>query len=370
MPPGSRRPSVAASRPSCLPCRHVAAFRTKEPTRRPCSPRPIGPQTESRHSRTACRPRRLRRQSDLHCLLVVLRPQVATVARASGSAALLPFRVPAGPSAVVVMPPIVRATRNPLHPPLPAASCGRGPRLRRSPRPQNAVPYSDNSHTQQQPTNTPIPQDCLILRMHSGSISKVCASRTFVLNYPLGALWSPQGDRPAGFAAARGSRAGERLQNKAGEVSPDPSYCARESCRRRIPPQSVCASSNRVRRVHSVSVRAAGVPSPAVRFASIGRAVCAGLTRRWGRPGILLCNVPETPRNSSQVPSDAVLSAYSWHLSRRATPCLSALLPLRPACRKARATAVRGTVGSRCSSLDRTQREARLVAQRPATTYV
>jgi len=34
------------------------------------------------------------------------------------------------------------------------------------------------------------------------------------------------------FAAARGSRAGERLQKKAGEVSPDPSYCARDFSRR------------------------------------------------------------------------------------------------------------------------------------------
>jgi len=33
MPPGSRRPLVAASHPSCLPCRHVAAFKTDEPAR-------------------------------------------------------------------------------------------------------------------------------------------------------------------------------------------------------------------------------------------------------------------------------------------------------------------------------------------------
>ena len=140
MPPGSPPPSSPrTSRPSCLPCRHVAAFRTM-PTRHPRYPRPVGPQKESRHSRTACRPRRLRWQSDLHCLRAVLRPQVAIVVRSNGIAAPSPIRRPAGPSAVVAMPPIVRATRAP--PPAAPRSILRSRlRLRRSPRPQNAVPY-------------------------------------------------------------------------------------------------------------------------------------------------------------------------------------------------------------------------------------
>jgi hypothetical protein len=67
-------------------------------------------------------------------------------------------------------------------------------------------------------------------------------------------------------------------------LQPHTPLFAREACRRRNPPQSFCPSSTaRAMCNASVSHKAAGVQSPAVSFASIGRVVCAGLTRRWGR---------------------------------------------------------------------------------------
>ena len=79
---------------------------------------------------------------------------------------------------------------------------------------------------------------CLTLRIHSrSSSSKVCATRTSFIVPP----WtlSPPRGRVRRFCSGAAARAGERLQNKAKEVSPDPSYSAREACRRRNPPQAL-----------------------------------------------------------------------------------------------------------------------------------
>ena len=71
MPPGSPRPVPSrTSRPSWLPCRHVAAFRTSAHPPPLSRPRPIGPQKESPQSKAGCRPRKLRVHPSFHCELV------------------------------------------------------------------------------------------------------------------------------------------------------------------------------------------------------------------------------------------------------------------------------------------------------------
>jgi len=69
------------------------------------------------------------------------------------------------------------------------------------------------------------PETCLILRIHSEPNRTVC-SRTSICNHPW-RLWPLKGP-PRCFSSARGSRAEERLEKKAGEVSPDPTYSARD----------------------------------------------------------------------------------------------------------------------------------------------
>ena len=118
------------------------------------------------------------------CPLLVWRPHAVCVDRAAGLVSLSPFHVPAVP---------LRRSRHPA-----ALWCGR----------------------------------CLALRIHSGSSSsKVCATRTSS-TAPLDL--SPPGGGSVGFAAARGSRAGERLQNKAGGYPRTPFQRARSL----PPPQS------------------------------------------------------------------------------------------------------------------------------------
>ena len=162
--------------------------------------------------------------------------------------------------------------------------------------------------------------------LHSGSTSKVCASRTFVLNSPLLGLMVPPGGPPRWFCCGAAARAGERLQNKAGEVSPDPSYSAREACRRRNPPQTSSPCSSVIAHVQTVTLRAAGVQSPAVCSASVGRARGTGLLCAGVVPVILPCNLPGTPWYFF----DHSLASAS-HFSRRAAPCQSALVSLRQA---------------------------------------
>jgi len=77
---------------------------------------------------------------------------------------------------------------------------------------------------------------------------------------PLGLMVPPRGP-PRSFCCGAAARAGERLQNKAGEVSPDPSYSAREACRRRHPPQASLPMSGRSS-VCPPSLKAAGVQEP------------------------------------------------------------------------------------------------------------
>ena len=180
---------------------------------------------------------------------------------------------------------------------------------------------------------------------------------------------------PRRFCCGAAARAGERLQNKAGEVSPDPSYCAREACRRRNPPQTCSASPKRCsgcKRSPSGGRR----PEPRCLLRSHRTRTPHGFALRWGRPGHLAAR---RARDSVEIVSGSLRRRHQYlhvHLSRRATLCQSALLslrqavkavgsyaqglsclaesrqggnrhPLLPARRKARATAVRGSVGSR-----------------------
>jgi len=70
-----------------------------------------------------------------------------------------------------------------LLPPLPAAFCARVQRLCRSPRPQNAVPYSSVNLTI--PINQdPSPPDCLILRSTSDQSKRCALTRTLVSCHP------------------------------------------------------------------------------------------------------------------------------------------------------------------------------------------
>ena len=113
---GSRHPTVAASRTSCLPCRHVAAFQTKSPPASLNSP--------------ACRPPCGRpavrilllvltgsgKQSDCHCGRSVNRPQFGCVNRAAGSRPCHPSanplsRLPQPDSRRLSEPPTIPSTR-------------------------------------------------------------------------------------------------------------------------------------------------------------------------------------------------------------------------------------------------------------------
>ena len=108
-------------------------------------------------------------------------------------------------------------------------------RLRHDPRPQNAVPHSDKRHTQRSPSTRRLLDPAYALRIYQQGVR--FAHVRFELP-PLGLMVPPRGP-PRSFCCGAGARGGERLQNKAGEVSPDPSYCAREACRRRIRPHTL-----------------------------------------------------------------------------------------------------------------------------------
>ena len=93
-----------------------------------------------------------------HCAVLVQRPHAVCVNRAAGIVALLPFHAPAVPFAAAIIPPHCPSLPAPLLPPLPAAFCGRVPRLRRSPRPQNAVPYSTTTNQSTIKPRPPYPE--------------------------------------------------------------------------------------------------------------------------------------------------------------------------------------------------------------------
>jgi len=151
MPPGSRRPSVAASRPSCCALHSLRQRRVRRVSMSPLSrPRARPPPLCS----PACRPPE--RKAGTQELLAVLAgcggSQIFTACLLScgrkspssfGPTGSRPCCPSADPQARPPLSPCRRLTEPPapLHPPLPAAFCGRVPRLRRDPRPQNAVPY-------------------------------------------------------------------------------------------------------------------------------------------------------------------------------------------------------------------------------------
>lgn len=75
-----------------------------------------------------------------------------------------------------------------------------------------------------------------------------------------------------------------RVPAKGRMGTPHTPFFAREACRRRIPSQSTSVDPWRLFRMQTVSQGGRRSRCPAVRFASTGRAGCAGLLRRWGRP--------------------------------------------------------------------------------------
>ena len=170
------------------------------------SGQPAAPQAVPRRQTPACRPPKGRhaarsRMSVLascgshpacRCVRLVWRPQAVCVDRATGLVALLPFHVPAVPFAAAVIPPHCSV----------AAAC-----------------------------------PCVFT---PGQAAQRCALRAPRSTAPLGPF-APQGAGPLRFAAARRRARGSACKTRRGKFPPDPSYCAREACRRRNPPQSVIA---------------------------------------------------------------------------------------------------------------------------------
>ena len=93
----------------------------------------------------------------------------------------------------------------------------------------------------------------------------------------------------------------------------------RQSCRRN-PPQTSLPSSNRFSTQSRRFSRRQASGSPAVRFASSGRAVCAGLTRRWGRADLAVKRRPGTSRKHSLY---ALYFVHRPGLARHALPSIT-----------------------------------------------
>jgi len=146
----------------------------------------------------------------------------------------------------------------------------------------------------------PVPTACLILRVHFGSIRKVCASRTFVLNSPLWGLWSPQGDRPVRFVAARRRARGSACKTRPGK-SPRTPLIARAK------PAAAAIRRKRHRRgqspslMQTVTLRAAGVQNPAVPLRVRRPRGLRKLARRWGRPSPRASRSLAPPWNPSPI---------------------------------------------------------------------
>jgi hypothetical protein len=142
-------------------------------------------------------------------------------------------------------------------------------------------------------------------------------------------LWPPEaGGRPVALAAARGSRAGERLPKKAGEVSPDPSFSARDL----QPPHS-----RRYRHPRSPTVipHANRVPekSPAGRCCAVGRAGCTGLPALGSS---LQCRVAAQSglRGNALLPACLIQRVRAKKLGLFSGRPQNSLPPHRYACRK------------------------------------
>jgi hypothetical protein len=90
--------------------------------------------------------------------------------------------------------------------------------------------------------------------------------------------------------------------------------------------------------VHTAIPKAAGVRSPAVCFAAIGRARRTGLLCAGVAPCILLRNVPGTPWKLSQVPSDEAISTYTGTPAAVPLPARARLFPCASPSKRSAAT--------------------------------
>ena len=153
------------------------------------TPRPIGPHVESPESEPNASSQAAGHSAVTPCLLCSGRmPSASIVPPASRPCYPSTFRLSRSPQ-----PASRRNSRghpSPL-PHRPAAFCGRT--LRLSP---PVTPAERRAISRQQTyltINPSLPEDCLILRIHSRPSRKVCASRTFVLNSPFGPYDPPGG---------------------------------------------------------------------------------------------------------------------------------------------------------------------------------
>jgi len=147
-------------------------------------------------------------------------------------------------------------------------------------------------------------------------IRKVCASRT--LAYCPLRLSPPGADAWLLLRLAARARSGA-CKRRMGFATPYPAFRARS-----LPPQSTATrhcQGQPLSPVQPVILKAAGVQNPAVRFASIGRAVCAGLICRWGRPS-------HTAKRFSRISVEVHFHAVLF--SRQPTPCEARLFTQRP----------------------------------------
>ena len=157
--------------------------------------------------------------------------------------------------------------------------------------------------------------------LHSGSTRQGVRWRARSLPATPGAFRPSRGGLVAFSCGARLARV-ECLQ-KEGWGGPHTPFVAREACRRRIPSKDVCRSSNRLF-PSKPSSQAAGVSeSPAVRVAPIGRVDCAGWLTLGSSRSHCMATRPSLHGSFSLIRTP--------HASRRATPCLRALLPSRQA---------------------------------------
>ena len=150
----------------------------------------------------------------------------------------------------------------------------------------------------------------------------MCATRTFVMNSPHWALWSPQGDRPVRFAAARRRARGSACKTRRGKFPPTPPIARAKPAAAAIPAQNVISRSIGIHPVKP-SLKAAGVSGAPPTAAHPSDAHAAQVCFVLGSPRHLAM---QRARDSAEV-----VSRFMRHLSRRATLCLSALHSLRQA---------------------------------------
>jgi len=141
---------------------------------------------------------------------------------------------------------------------------------------------------------------------------------------PLWALWSPQGDRPVGFAAARRRARGSACKTRRGKFPPTPLIARAKPAAASIPSACLRGPSERASRLQAVFQGDRRPKSPAVRVAPIGRVDCAG----WLTLGSFFLRCVAT---HPELRGGLCFADGGQHFSRRATPCQSALVSSRRA---------------------------------------